>query len=367
MSNQFKAQIEAEWVLENHDGVAYKLGDVLNLLGAIESTGNITGAAKACSLSYRHAWGVLRQAEQQFQATLIETSRRQGTTLTQFAKRLLWANRRVHARLMPMLESMASELQEELARLYATEPPRLRLHASHGFAVEGLMRLANDLSYLPLELRYRTAIEALNSLLRRECDIAGFQVPLGKYQSQALHHYSAWLRPDQHQLIFLSDRNTGLFVQQGNPKGVRGVEDLLRPDVRFVNRQIGSSTRHLLGLIIQDLNLDSNNIQGYDSTELTHMAVAAHVASDMADVGFGVETAACRCGLDFIPIARERYFFAVHKDVLESELIKRFLALIRGDDYRGYMSQLIGYQAEGIGTVMSLDEAFGTEKLPAIS
>src|SRR3546814_2297731 len=68
------------------------------------------------------------------------SSRRQGSKLTTFGQHLIWANRRLDARLMPTLESMASELQEELERLYPESPQRLRLHASHGFAVEGLMQ-----------------------------------------------------------------------------------------------------------------------------------------------------------------------------------------------------------------------------------
>src|SRR3546814_19446967 len=77
---------------------------------------------------------------------------------------------------MPTLESMASELQEELERLYPESQQRLRLHASHGFAVEGLMQLANGLDRSPLELRYRKANEALASLARGEWNLAGLQV-----------------------------------------------------------------------------------------------------------------------------------------------------------------------------------------------
>src|SRR3546814_15783212 len=94
---------------------------------------------------------------------------------------------------MPTLESMASELQEELERLYPESPQRLRLHASHGFAVEGLMQLANGMDMSPLELRYRTAIEALASLDRAECDLAGFQVPVGEFERPTLKRYAQWL------------------------------------------------------------------------------------------------------------------------------------------------------------------------------
>ena len=52
-------------------------------------------------------------------------------------------------------------------------------------------------------------------------------------------------------------------------------------------------------------------INGFNSAEFTHSAVAAYIASGMADVGIGVRTAAQRFNLEFIPLVRERYFFAL--------------------------------------------------------
>lgn len=359
MTYKFKARLRSEWALEKPSGAVLPLSEVIRLLAAVDATGHIAGACKACGVSYRHGWGTLRNAEKEFEAPLLETSRRQGTKLTAFGQHLIWANRRVDARLMPTLESMASELQEELERLYPESKPRLRLHASHGFAVEGLMQLANGLDMLPLELRYRTAIEALASLDRGECDLAGFQVPVGEFESPILQRYSEWLDPDRHRLIHLAVRNTGMFVQQGNPKGITSVADLVKPDVRFVNRQIGSSTRSLVGLMLKQLNIDTTRVQGFDSSEFTHMAIAAHIASGMADVGIGVETAAWRCGLSFIPLAKERYFFAVHRDTLAAPQMQRLLELMAGDQYQQYVAQLVGYDSTSLGCVQTLEEAFG--------
>lgn len=359
-THKFKARLRSEWTLEKSSGEVLPLSEVIRLLAAVDATGHIVGACKACGVSYRHGWGVLRNAEKEFEAPLLDTSRRQGTKLTPFGQHLIWANRRVDARLTPTLESMASELQEELERLYPESRPRLRLHASHGFAVEGLTQLANGLDMLPLELRYRTAIEALASLNHGDCDLAGFQVPVGEFEAPILQRYSEWLDPDQHRLIFLAVRNTGMFVQSGNPKNIVSIADLVKPDVRFVNRQIGSSTRSLVGLMLQQLKIDTARVQGFDNSEFTHMAIAAHIASGMADVGIGVETAAWRCGLSFIPLAKERYFFAVHRDTLQAPQMQRLLDLMTGDQYGQYVSQLVGYDCTGMGSVQTLETAFGS-------
>jgi molybdate transport repressor ModE-like protein len=359
MTCSFKVHLDSQWVLEKPDGENLALGETVRLLAAIDATGHIAGACRACGVSYRHAWGILRNAEKEFGASLLETNRRQGTKLTAFGQRLLWAARRVEARLMPTFESMASELQQELEELCPEGHARLRLHASHGFAIEGLMTIVNRLDTSPLELRYRTAVEALASLQRGECDLAGFEVPEGEFEASFLREYSQWLDPDKHRLIHLAVRNMGLFVQADNPKAIHTLTDLVHPEVRFVNRQIGSSTRNLLNLMLKTLDIETSQIRGYDNSEFTHMAIAAHIASGMADVGIGVETAAWRSGLSFIPLVKERYFFAVHRDSLSTPLMDELFTLMYSSPYQRYMSELVGYNATSLGQVQTLHDAFG--------
>ena len=69
----------------------------------------------------------------------------------------------------------------------------------------------------------------------------------------------------------------------------------------------------------------------------------------MADTGMGVETAACRFGLDFIALVRERYFFAIRKSALETPAMRDLLSIMRSPDYVGYVGQLAGYDARDTG------------------
>ena len=78
--------------------------------------------------------------------------------------------------------------------------------------------------------------------------------------------------------------------------------------MRFVNRQPGSGTRMLLDLSLRSIGVDPDQINGYATTELTHSAIAAFVASGMADLGFGVQPAAQHFALDFIPVDRRGLF-----------------------------------------------------------
>jgi molybdate-binding protein len=310
-------------------------------------------------LSYRYAWGLLRDGEKMFGEALMRTGRGRGTTLTPLAERLVWADRRIAARLSPMLESLASELEGEMNTMAADRLSRIRLSASHGFAVAALMALINQ-AELPVELNYRNSRDAVIALARRECDLAGFHVPIGPFQGSAFALYSQWLDSKSHCLIQLAIRTQGLFVAPGNPKNITCLQDLTKSGVRFVNRQEGSGTRKLLGLMLADANISITDINGYESAEFTHSAIAAYIASGMADVGFGVQTAAARFGLEFVPMLRERYFFALPIAAVEEPLIQSVLEIMRRPAYQAELNTLAGYEASDTGTILSLDAAFGT-------
>ena len=234
----------------------------------------------------------------------------------------------------------------------------MRLHASHGFAVAALLEQIEAQSLLPVELRYRNSLESVSALAHGECDLAGFHVPIGEFEPPAAQRYRQWLRDDEHRLVHLAVRTQGLFVAAGNPKRIQTLADLARADVRFVNRPQGSGTRMLTELLLDRHGIACAGVRGWDSAEFTHAAVAAYIASGMADVGVGVQTAAQRFGLTFIPLLRERYFFALRAAALEQPAMQSVLALIASPAYRSAVAALAGYEAGETGRVLTVPEAF---------
>ena len=354
----YKVKINPHWEISCDAELPLDTAALLGLLTSIQQTGSISQAAQVVGLSYRYAWGLLREGEKLFGNTLMDKGRGRGTTLTPLAEKLIWADRRVAARLSPILESLSSELEKELNKTIVGKSKTIRLHASHGFAVAALLNHIND-AKLPVELGYRNSTDAVAALSRQECDLAGFHVPLGDFERPAVALYAQWLNPKAHRLMHLAVRNQGLFVAPGNPKGIRGLQDLVGKDIRFVNRQIGSGTRMLLELMLAGAAILPSDINGFESAEFTHSAVAAYIASGMAEVGFGVQTAAQRFGLDFIPLVRERYFFALPVAALNDPLIQQVIAIVQSVSFRAVVNGLAGYDASDTGTILSLAEAFG--------
>ncbi|MDY7579849.1 substrate-binding domain-containing protein [Herbaspirillum sp. RTI4] len=354
----YKVIIKPHWEITHDTQTPLDTAELLLLLGAIQQTGSIAQAALQLHSSYRHAWGVLRSAETLFGCSLTDSGRGRGTTLTPFADKLLWADRLVAARLSPTLDSLASELETELDKTVEGASRAVRLFASHGFAVAALLRQLKAIE-MPVEVRYRHSSDAIAALSRQECDLAGFSIPLGELEAPAVAHYASWLNKRSDCLIHLAERSQGLFVMPGNPKNITSLEALAHSGVRFVNRETGSGTRMLLEMMLARASISPNDISGFENTEFTHSAVAAFIASGMADVGFGVQTAAQRFGLEFIPLIKERYFFALRGTTLNDPLMRVIVDILQSTQFRQVVDELAGYDGSKTGKILTLQQAFG--------
>ncbi|MFQ5665933.1 MAG: molybdopterin biosynthesis protein [Candidatus Binatia bacterium] len=152
-------------------------------------------------------------------------------------------------------------------------------------------------------------------------------------------------------VVSLVVREQGLIVARGNPKNIHRLQDLARAELRFINRQPGAGTRVLLDYKLTKLRLRPERIQGYQHEVFTHMAVAAAVASGLADCGLGIRPAANALGLDFIPVEKEEYDLVFRRDFYLSERGQALLAVIVSDDFRAAVTRLGGYDVRSSGTV----------------
>jgi putative molybdopterin biosynthesis protein len=153
-------------------------------------------------------------------------------------------------------------------------------------------------------------------------------------------------------LIHLAQREQGILVPSGNPKAIGSLKDLVRKDIRFVNRQPGSGTRVLLDYELQKLRIDPFLIQGYEREEFTHMAVGVAVASGLADAALGVRAAAHALGLHFIPVADEQYDLLGLKSFFASERGVRLMEVIRSDSLKTAVASLGGYDTSKTGEIL---------------
>ena len=142
-----------------------------------------------------------------------------------------------------------------------------------------------------------------------------------------------------------------------NPKGISGIADLKRGDVRFVNRQRGSGTRLEVDQWLQQERIAPVTVAGYDNVETTHLAVAAAIASGTADAGVGIQAAAAQIGLDFMPLAQEQYYLVCLKETLKLPAVVRLRELLQRGDWKEAMRSLPGHDTTAAGEVVALRAA----------
>ena len=358
-----KISIRPQWTI-SHDGLDMLGPRLIALLACVAETGSIAAACQRAGLSYRHAWDTIRQGEAWFGAPLLQMERGRGSRLTPLGDKLVWADRRIAARLAPALDTLASELEVELQRVLAPPQRLLRIHASHGFAIEKLMAMLRDAG-VDVERVYTSSQDAAASLHDGASDLACFHVPHGALEARGWEFYARWLVPHEHAVIGITDRTQGLMLAPGNPLRVTGLGDLARPGLRFINRQRGSGTRFLLDALLAEAGVAPDTIVGYEHGEFTHAAVAAFVGSGMADAGFGLERPARHFKLDFLPLATERYFAICRRDALERPEIAQVLAILRSEPFRADVDALPGYRARGCGEVTLLADVLAAAGIDA--
>ena len=193
------------------------------------------------------------------------------------------------------------------------------------------------------------SLGGLIALKKGTCHMAGshlLDTESGQYNVSYIKRYLKGVRVSVFHLVL---RDQGLIVAKGNPKGIKGIEDLAESNIVFVNRQAGSGTRVLFDYKLGQLGLEPRAIKGYDHDEFTHMTVAVDVLSGAADCGMGIFAAAKALDLDFVPMVREQYDLVIPTVMVEQHNIKVVLDTIRSQHFRDRVAGLGGYDPSKSG------------------
>ncbi len=152
--------------------------------------------------------------------------------------------------------------------------------------------------------------------------------------------------------VNFAKREQGILLKKGNPKGIKNLEDLVRKDIRCINRQKGSGTRKLLDVLIKKLGISHLLINGYKKEVTTHFEVGLNVLNDNVDCGLGIKAVEKMLDLDFIPIVKERFDIIILKEFFFLKQVQKFLEVLRSQQFKKIAKNLGGYDTMDSGKII---------------
>ena len=223
--------------------------------------------------------------------------------------------------------------------------------ASHDPALNMLVsRLRQRNPEVEINVTYAGSLGGLIALQEGRADLAGIHLldaETGEYNYPYVKH----LLPGREMaVVHLAYRIQGLMFAAGNPKQIKSIEDLRRPDITLINRQEGSGTRILLDQELRQLGITPSDVKGYTHEVDTHLAVARRIAHGEADVGLGIEAAARACQIDFVPLYRERYDLVMPVENHKSKKLAPLLKVVASKDFQKAVTEAGGYDTSQTGT-----------------
>jgi putative molybdopterin biosynthesis protein len=230
-----------------------------------------------------------------------------------------------------------------------SKKPAVIFSGSHDLALEHIAdHLAKHVNLLSLPVG---SLDGLVNLRQGLCQISGSHLldVNGEYNTPFVKH----LFPDRNvEIITLAHRTQGLIIAAGNPKGIKKLADIARPNIRFLNRNAGSGTRLWLDAELRKQKLPVEKIIGYENQVKTHSEAAHVIHQNKADITLGLQAAAHQNGLDFIPLFEERYDLVLPRE--GEKPLTALLDYIQTAEFRALLASLSGYNSSHSGEQVSL-------------
>jgi len=313
------------------------------MLRAIERTGSFTGAAQSLGMSYAYLWNSIANVERSLGVKVVRAERggaRGGmASLTEDGAGLL----RQYTELQSRVGQFVTGKVLRGPRVEAK--PSLTFVGSHCVVVERLLQI---LHRKHAKMSYRTAnvgsLGGLTAMMLKDADIAGIHILDEETQSYNRPLLSKYSLSSTCALVRGYTRQQCLMVRKGNPKHIKGLDDLLRGKGKLANRNLGSGTRILLDHKLRELARDqrvdfrrlTRRIRGYGMELTTHNQVARAVLSKRADVGIGLTAVASEMGLTAIPFAVENYDFVVERR-RRNAYVSEFVGLLARREFQKHV------------------------------
>ncbi len=197
------------------------------------------------------------------------------------------------------------------------------------------------------------SLAALRALKRGDVHVAGIHMRDPRSGEYNLPFLKKHLQGQPVTVVRFATWQEGLLLKEGNPKHVRGLEDLARSDVRMVNREKGAGARLLLDHLLSRHHIPSQIVRGYGTIASSQIGLGRCISEGKADVGIGAQAVAQLYNFDFIPLQEERYDLVIPTAYVHSHPgMKIFLDTLVTRRFQQEIEALGGYDARESGKII---------------
>ena len=228
----------------------------------------------------------------------------------------------------------------------------IRLSGSHDFLVEHFAKQAGSALNVQIQPSFIGSLEGLMMLYRGQCDIAAIHLLDPASQEYNLPFIHQLFVYEEITVVRFAARQQGFIVAKGNPKSILDFTDLSRKDIQFVNRQKGAGTRFLLDSMLSNLGINPNKINGYGNEEWNHLSAASYINRGMADVAFGIQSAASHLGLDFMPVTQEKFDLVFRFTAENKQNLIALIHYLQSECFKDSLTDLEGYSIQDLGKII---------------
>jgi putative molybdopterin biosynthesis protein len=187
------------------------------------------------------------------------------------------------------------------------------------------------------------SMAGIMAIRKGEAHVAGIHLLDPESKEYNLSYVRKYVSGQEVVLYPFLRRSQGWFLPKGNPLQIETVKDIVDKQAHFVNRQKGAGTRILFDLLLKEAGMKPSAVNGYNREMFSHLSVAAEVKEDPRAVGLGIFPAARAMGLEFLPVAEERYDLLMTVSFFESMQGKELISMIQSSQFIKEVTEKLGY------------------------
>jgi excisionase family DNA binding protein len=167
-----------------------------------------------------------------------------------------------------------------------------------------------------------------------------------------LSYIDRYLTRNDYVVLHLFVREQGIYLQKGNPKDIKTLEDIPSKGATFVNRSKGTGTRLLFDFLLFEKKMDPSTISGYNNEVESHFQAGFNILKGNADTSFGIRYVAHMLDLDFIPLFSEHFHMVIPEEHYCSQYVKSFLSFFEQSVFLSHIKDFAGYDIARTGSII---------------